>query len=82
MVIMTILVIMKVVTAAEAKAGLSDLLRRAEAGEEIVVTRSGVPVAKVVPIRPRTAGLLRGEVVINDEEWWKPDDSLADSFGI
>jgi Antitoxin Phd_YefM, type II toxin-antitoxin system len=33
------------VTAADAKAGLSELLRRAEAGEEIIVTRNGEPVA-------------------------------------
>lgn len=68
------------VSAAEAKAGLSDLLRRAEAGEEIIVTRNGEPVAKLVPLRPRTGGFLQGEVLINDPAWWHADDDLADSF--
>jgi prevent-host-death family protein len=70
-----------IVTAADAKAGLSDLLRRAEAGEEIIVTRNGDPVAKLGPIRPRTGGFLRGEVVVSDPTWWHPDDALADAFG-
>ena len=71
-----------IVSAADAKAGLSELLRRAEAGEEIIVTRNGEPVAKLVPLRPRTGGFLRGEVVIRDATWWHFDDDLADDFGI
>ena len=35
----------------EAKTNLSMLLRRVAAGEEIVITRSGEPVAKLVPVR-------------------------------
>lgn len=38
----------------EAKARLTDLVRRAEAGEDIVLTRHGHAVARLVPIRPRT----------------------------
>jgi prevent-host-death family protein len=34
----------------EAKNKLSELLDRAEAGEEVVITRRGKPVAKLVPI--------------------------------
>lgn len=71
-----------VVSAAEAKATLSDLLRRAEAGEEILVARSGRPVAKIVPVRPRAGGFLRGEVTVVDPRWWEPDDALAEDFGI
>ncbi len=71
-----------VVTAADAKAGLSDLLRRAEAGEEIIVTRNGEPVAKLGPIRARTGGFLRDEVVVIDPDWWHADPDLADAFGI
>lgn len=36
----------------EAKAHFSALIKRAEAGEEVVVTRSGMAVARIVPIRP------------------------------
>jgi prevent-host-death family protein len=37
----------------EAKTHLSRLLERAEAGEEIVIARSGKPIARLVPIEPR-----------------------------
>ncbi|MBV8725350.1 MAG: type II toxin-antitoxin system Phd/YefM family antitoxin [Candidatus Eremiobacteraeota bacterium] len=40
---------MKHASVGEAKAHFSALIKRAEAGEEIVVTRSGVPVARIVP---------------------------------
>jgi prevent-host-death family protein len=38
----------------EAKAHLTDLVRRAEAGDEIVLTRHGHPVVRLtpVPVRP------------------------------
>lgn len=36
--------------AAEAKARLSELLDRAQAGEEIIIKRHGAPVARLVPI--------------------------------
>lgn len=68
------------ITAAEAKSGLSDLLRRAEAGEEIIVTRNGEPVAKIGPLRNRVGGFLRGEVVVHAPNWWHADDDLADEF--
>ncbi len=35
---------------AEAKAHLSELLKRAEAGEEIVITRRGEAVARLAPV--------------------------------
>jgi prevent-host-death family protein len=38
----------------EAKNKLSELLLRAERGDEIVITRRGRPVAKLVPIREET----------------------------
>lgn len=44
----------------EAKTHLSRLLRRVAAGEEIVIARSGQPVARLVPIRsPRRRKLGR-----------------------
>ena len=49
-----------------AKTNLSRLIDRAMAGEEIVITRHGRPVAKLVSAlamdEPRTLGLLRGRV--------------------
>jgi prevent-host-death family protein len=72
---------MATVSAADAKASLSEYLRRAEAGEEIIVTRNGEPVAKLVPIRPRIGGFMRGEITETDPDWWHADDDLADAFG-
>ena len=41
----------KVFTVTEAKAQFSKLLRRVRAGEEITITKYGVPVARVVPVQ-------------------------------
>jgi prevent-host-death family protein len=45
---------MKIVNVHEAKTHLSRLLERAHAGEEITIAKSGVPYAKLVPIRSRS----------------------------
>ena len=39
------------VGAYEAKTHLSELLEKVEAGEEIIITRHGAPVAKLVPMK-------------------------------
>lgn len=75
-------IVTRVVSVAEAKAHLSDLLRRVEAGEDIVLTRNGEPVASLGPVRRREGGFLRGEVVVHDPGWWQADDDVADAFGI
>lgn len=41
---------MTVVNVQEAKTRLSDLLARVERGEEVVIARAGLPVARLVPI--------------------------------
>jgi len=54
----------------EAKTHLSRLLRRVENGEEIVISRGGKPVAKLVPTAPtrrREMGFDRGSVFISDD---------------
>lgn len=56
---------------AEAKARFADLIRRAEAGEEIELTRYGRPVARIVapgPVR-RIAliGCMKGKIHIADD---------------
>jgi prevent-host-death family protein len=51
---------MKTVNVHEAKSQLSRLLKRVEAGEEVIVARAGKPVAKIVPLpakKPREPGL-------------------------
>ena len=39
----------------EAKARLTDLVRRAEAGDEVVLTRHGRPVVRLAPVAGRSA---------------------------
>jgi prevent-host-death family protein len=52
----------------EAKTNLSKLLKRVEAGEEIVVARGGQPVAKIVAYTPaavpRVPGRMKGQIKI------------------
>lgn len=54
----------------EAKTHLSRLLQRVEAGEEVVITRGGEPIARIVPLKttlPREPGRLKGAVKIADD---------------
>ena len=46
----------------EAKTTLSELLRRVAGGEDVVITRSGEPVAKLVPVVKRTRRELGRDV--------------------
>jgi prevent-host-death family protein len=47
---------MSLFSVAEAKNGLPSLIDRATAGEEVVITRHGRPVAELRPIGPRASG--------------------------
>ena len=54
----------RTVNIGQAKAQLSFLVARAEAGEDVVIARDGVPAARIVPLnRPiaETVALLRRE---------------------
>ena len=59
---------MAIVTIQAAKATLSRLIARAEAGEEIVLARGKRPVAKLVPFAlaqgERNFGALRGSISV------------------
>jgi prevent-host-death family protein len=58
----------KVATASiyEAKAKLCHLIDRALRGDEVIITRHGLPVVRLVPARPerspRKLGTLRGKI--------------------
>lgn len=45
---------MTIVTVPKADTALSDLIRRAEAGEEIILARGDIPVVKLVPVEKQT----------------------------
>ncbi len=54
----------------EAKTRLSELIRRVEAGEEIVIRRGYTSVARLVPepaIRVQPPGALRGRIEIAED---------------
>ena len=60
-----------VVNTHEAKSRLSELIREAEQGAEVIVARNGQPVAKIVPweasIAKRVAGSWFGQVEYSDD---------------
>ena len=71
----------------EAKTHLSRLLQRVAAGEEIIIARSGVPVARLVAVSPkekknRLLGMDRGQVwVADDFDAPLPDELLKQFYG-
>jgi prevent-host-death family protein len=71
----------------EAKTHFSRLLQRVAAGEEVVIARAGVPVARLVAVEPkkdkiRPLGFARGEVwVADDFDAPLPDELLAEFYG-
>jgi prevent-host-death family protein len=69
----------------EAKTKLSQLVERAEHGEEIVITRSGKPVVRLAPIASSSSltsvrGAWRGKVQLASDFDELPED-IADAFG-
>jgi len=69
----------------DAKTQLSRLVARAEAGEEIVLSRHGKPVARITPLplaRPLPVpGTLKGRVVIHDDFDEYTDEDDRDWYG-
>jgi prevent-host-death family protein len=71
----------------DAKTHLSRLVERAEHGEEIVISRAGHPVAKLVPLsrdaRRSGRGSLRGKLVA-DPDWdaQETNEDVARQFGV
>jgi len=71
----------------DAKTNLSRIIDRVEHGEEIIISRAGKPVAKLIPL-VRTVkrvgrGSLRGKLVLADD-WDTPEtnSSIARDFGM
>lgn len=67
----------------EAKTHLSKLLARAASGEEVIIAKAGIPVAKLVPLKKtpkkRVFGSAKGDFTVpgnfND-----PDPEIEDLF--
>lgn len=71
----------------DAKTNLSKIIERVEHGEEIVISRAGRPVAKVVPLAGKIQrsgrGSLRGRLVMAPD--WDSEavnESIAADFGV
>jgi prevent-host-death family protein len=68
----------------EAKTHFSRLVERAERGEEIIIARSGRPVARLVPLegveKPRVFGRMRGKIRIADDFDAPLPDEILDRF--
>jgi prevent-host-death family protein len=71
----------KTVGIGEAKTNLSKLVRRAEAGEEIVVRRGREPVARIMPLKKRGGvhgfGSMKSEIRIG-KDFDEPLEDFAD----
>ncbi len=67
----------------QAKTNLSKLIARAEAGEEVVITRGDTPVARITPIETKTMkrrfGMLKRKIPNLPDEFFfdpLPEDEL------
>ena len=67
---------MATVTIKQAKAKLSNLIARAEAGEEIIIARGATPIVRLRPIARRrpSFGALKGKLSLPDEFFFDPLD--------
>jgi prevent-host-death family protein len=72
---------MRTVNIHAAKTHLSRLVEEAAAGEEIIIAKSGKPIARLCPLaapkRKRVLGRLRGKLIVPDDfDAPLPDDVL------
>lgn len=77
---------MKSINVHDAKTNLSKLLKKVEAGEEIVIARAGKPIARILPIqstsKQRIPGSAIGMITISDSFYDPlPEDVLKDFEG-
>lgn len=75
------LVMTQTVSVDEAQNKLQDLVAKALAGDEVIITEHGTPVARLVPVvahskKKRVAGLNRGAISTSEDF----DEPLPDEF--
>lgn len=73
---------MTMVNTHEAKTRLSHLLQLVEEGEEVVIARSGRPIARLVPFagEARVPGHLKGRLDVDDSFDLPLPDTMAAAF--
>jgi prevent-host-death family protein len=74
---------MKIVNIHAAKSQLSRLIADVVAGEEVVISKAGIPLVRLVPFAaaegPRRLGVLAGAVIESDG-CWEPDAEIETLF--
>ena len=76
---------MQTVNIAEVKAKFAEYSERAAKGEEIVVTRYGKPVCRLVPVEEKPYPYLNTGIVGGDRDQWTAPpftDEELESFGV
>jgi prevent-host-death family protein len=71
----------------DAKTNLSRIIERVEHGEEIIISRAGTPVAKLIPLPRKLArtgrGTLAGKLILAaDWDSAEVNEAIADDFGL
>lgn len=65
----------------EAKTKLSVLVKKALAGEDIIISKAGKPLVKLVPLdvddRPRIPGRFKGQIMIAPDFDETPEEIIA-----
>jgi prevent-host-death family protein len=76
---------MKTTNIHQAKSQLSKLIEHAMKGEEVIISKAGHPMVRLVPvgsdIGPRTGGQWRGKVHMSEDFDTLPPD-IASAFGM
>ncbi len=68
-------------TVAEAKNKLPELIKQAEAGARVVITKRGIPVVEIVrkaeePRRKPVFGVLGDMKIVIDPDWARPQEDI------
>jgi len=76
--------VIRLVSVFEAKSQLSKMIDAVESGEEIVITKHGKPVARLVQELPRTIkfGLLEGKTPDWAEVDFDEDSTMTEGFNV
>jgi prevent-host-death family protein len=68
-------------TVSEAKNKLPELIKQAEAGVRVTITKRGIPVVEIVrkteePLRKRVFGVLGKKKIVIDPDWARPQENV------
>jgi prevent-host-death family protein len=77
---------MKTVNIHQAKTNLSRLLAEVAEGEDVVIAKSGKPVARLIPFKParqpRVPGSMKGKIWISEDFDAPLPPEMARAFGV